>query len=121
MRVAIFEDEYLIADDFAVEIRRRGHEPVGPFSELNLALHAASNAAIDAALLDVDLQGRASLAVADILLNKSIPFLIYTGYSRDVIPSRFYPYVVEKPISTVDVIDRLYRHVLSHSASHPPV
>ncbi|MCK1335625.1 response regulator [Bradyrhizobium sp. 38] len=98
MRIAIIEDEYFIADDLATEIRRSGHETIGPFAELSPAFHAASSAAIGAALLDVDLHGRASFEFADLLLKRSIPFLIYTGYSREVIPGRFAPYVAEKPI-----------------------
>lgn len=116
MRIAIIEDEYFIADDLAVEIRRSGHQPIGPFAELSPAFQAAANAAIDAALLDVDLHGQASFEFADLLLNRSIPFLIYTGYSREVIPSRFARYVVEKPIPIRDVVDRLCRHALVHGS-----
>jgi len=110
------EDEYFIADDLAIEIRRRGHQPIGPFAELSPAFHAAASAAIDAALLDVNLHGRASFEFADLLLNRSIPFLIYTGYSRDVIPSRFARYVVDKPIPIRDVVDRLFLHALVHGS-----
>ncbi|MFB6452831.1 response regulator [Bradyrhizobium tunisiense] len=107
MRIAVFEDEYFIADDLITEIRRRGHEPLGPFAELSYALCAARRAAFDAALLDVDLQGQWSFDIADILLRRKIPFLIYTGYSREVIPVRYIPRVVEKPLSIADVVDRL--------------
>lgn len=107
MRIAVIEDEYFIADDLITEIRRRGHEPVGPFAELSCAVHAASRAAFDAALLDIDLQGQSSFGVADLLLSRNIPFLIYTGYCREVIPVRYTPLVVEKPISIADVVDRL--------------
>jgi hypothetical protein len=116
MRIAIIEDEYFIADDLAVEIRRLGHEPIGPFAELSPAFDAVGSAAIDAALLDVDLRGQASFGFADLLLNRSIPFLIYTGYSREVIPTRFGRYVVEKPIPTRDVVGRLCRHALVHGS-----
>ncbi|WP_194403751.1 response regulator [Bradyrhizobium sp. CCBAU 53351] len=121
MKIAVMEDEYFIADDFAVEIRRRGHETVGPFAELSAAFQAASSAAIDAALLDIDLQGEASLGVADLLLKRDIPFLIYTGYSREVIPSRLAGYVVEKPNRIRDVLDRLFRDALAHGSPQTPV
>lgn len=120
MKIAVMEDEYFIADDLAVEIRRSGHEPVGPFSELSAAFQAASSAAIDAALLDIDLQGEASLGIADILLKRSVPFLIYTGYSREIIPSRLALYVVEKPIRIREVVDRLCRDALTHSSPQTP-
>ncbi|MET4278739.1 MULTISPECIES: response regulator [unclassified Bradyrhizobium] len=116
MRIAIIEDEYFIADDLAIEIRRSGHETIGPFAELSPAFHAAGSAALEAALLDVDLHGRASFEFADLLLKRSIPFLIYTGYSREVIPGRFASYVVEKPIPARDVVNRLCRHVLLHGS-----
>ena len=107
MRIAVIEDEYLIADDLITEVRRRGHEPVGPFAELSGALHAASRAAFDAALLDIDLKGQSSIGIADLLLSRNVPFLIYTGYSREVIPARYTPRVLEKPISVAEVVERL--------------
>lgn len=121
MRIAVIEDDYFIADDLAMEIRRSGHEPIGPFAELSPAFDAASNAAIDAALLNVGLHWRTSCELADLFLKRSIPFLIYTGYSREVIPSRFTGYVLEKPIPIRDVVDLLCRHALvhgSHGADH---
>jgi len=121
MKIAVMEDECFIADDFAVEIRRSGHEPVGAFAELGAAIQAASSAAIDAALLDIDLRGEASLGIADLLLKRSIPFLIYTGYSREVIPSRFAFRVVEKPIRIREVVDRLCRDALAHGSPQTPV
>lgn len=117
MRIAIIEDEYFIADDLVAEIQRSGHEPIGPFAELSPAFHAARSAAIDAALLDISLHGRASFEFADLLLERSIPFLIYTGYSREVVPSRFARYVVEKPIPIRDVVDRLCRYALVHGST----
>lgn len=119
MRIAVIEDEYLIADDLVTEIWRRGHEPVGPFAKLSHALHAASRAAFDAALLDVDLQGQSSLEIADLLLSRNIPFLIYTGYSRGVIPARYTPRVVEKPVWISGVVDRLSRNALMHGLGKP--
>ncbi len=116
MKIAVMEDEYFIADDLAVEIRRSGHEPVGPFAELSAAFIAASSAGIDAALLDIDLQGEVSFGIADLLVERSIPFLIYTGYSREVIPSRLALYVIEKPIRIRDVLDRLCRVALAHGS-----
>ncbi|MCS3758693.1 response regulator [Bradyrhizobium centrosematis] len=117
MRIAIIEDEYLIADDLVAEIRRSGHEPIGPFAEVSPAFHVASTAAIDAALLDIGLHARASFEFADLLLQRNIPFLIHTGYSREVIPSRFAQYVLEKPVPIRDVVDRLCHHALVHGSS----
>ena len=116
MRIAIIEDEYFIADDLVAEIRRSGNEPIGPFAEVSPAFHVASTAAIDAALLDIGLHARASFEFADLLLQRNIPFLIYTGYSREIIPSRFARYVLEKPIPIRDVVDCLCRHARVHGS-----
>ena len=51
---------------------------------------SATTEAIDAAVLDVDLDGTPSWDVADALTARSIPFVLATGYSSDdALPERF--------------------------------
>ena len=58
---------------------------------------------IDAAVLDVDLNGTPSWDVADALTSRGIPFVLATGYSSDdALPDRFrsVPKLL-KPFSTL--------------------
>jgi CheY-like chemotaxis protein len=49
----------------------------------------ARDADIDAALLDVNLNGQDTFAVADILRERHIPFVFATGYGADGLAERF--------------------------------
>jgi CheY-like chemotaxis protein len=53
------------------------------------ALAMARDADIDAALLDVNLSGQDTFAVADILSERHIPFVFATGYGADGVADRF--------------------------------
>ena len=80
-RILLVEDEAVIA--FAVEdmLLDLGCEVVGPAFRLDDAVALASSAAIDAAILDVNLNDERSFAVAEILRRRGIPFLFATGYA----------------------------------------
>ncbi len=64
-------------EDMLVEL---GHEVVQLAMRLPEALQAAQRADIDIAILDVNLDGHRSFAVADILAARGIPFAFATGY-----------------------------------------
>lgn len=54
---------------------------VGPVASLDAALHLAGTATLDAAILDINIRGGNSYAVADILADRQIPFVFCSGYS----------------------------------------
>jgi CheY-like chemotaxis protein len=88
-RVLIVEDEALIAmmvEDFLEEL---GWKVVGWAGGIERALAMARDADIDAALLDVNLGGQNSFAVADILNERHIPFVFATGYGAHGVADRF--------------------------------
>jgi CheY-like chemotaxis protein len=88
-RILIVEDEALIAmmvEDFLEEL---GWKVVGWAGGIERALAMARDADIDAALLDVNLGGQNSFAVADILSGRHIPFVFATGYGTDGVADRF--------------------------------
>ncbi len=64
---------------------------------------------IDAALLDINLDGEMSWAVASVLETRGVPFAFATGYdARTVLPDAFRDtLVVSKPYSLKDVELRL--------------
>lgn len=80
LRILIVEDEMTIAfmvEDMLVEL---GHEVVELAMRLPEAVEAAQHAEFDLALLDLNLDGRRSFPVADILIERAIPFAFITGY-----------------------------------------
>lgn len=108
-RVLVVEDEYFIALDIEKVLRGRGLEVVGPMATCEEALAVASNGmAIQAAILDVNLQGSASYELADLLRARGVPIMFVTGYDRDQLPPRFQgtPYLA-KPFATAGIAANL--------------
>ena len=88
--ILIVEDEYLLADDLARFLEQEGAIVVGPASCIDSALSLiASEQRIDIALLDVNLGGSAAFSVADVLIERGVPFAFTTGYDGRALPSRF--------------------------------
>ena len=80
-RVLVVEDEVIVAMMIEDMLADLGFEVVGPALDLQRALPLAQGAAIDLALLDVNLgRGCQSFPVADILRERGVPFLFATGY-----------------------------------------
>ena len=88
-RILIVEDESMIAmmvEDF---LHESGWEVAGWAGATERALAMAQDLEIDAALLDVNLSGQDTFAVADILSDRHIPFVFATGYGADGVAERF--------------------------------
>ena len=79
-RILIVEDEPILAMALEDMLADLGCEVVGPASRLEPALRLAREAALDAAILDINLHGETSHPVADLLRARSIPILFATGY-----------------------------------------
>jgi CheY-like chemotaxis protein len=88
-RILVVEDEAIVAmllEDMLAEL---GYEVVGPVTRLDRALDLARGALIDAAVLDVNVNGNDSYAVADALRARAIPFVFATGYGTKELAERF--------------------------------
>ena len=85
-RILVVEDTYFIADDIDAALRRAGAVVVGPAPNHEAALSLLSSEAVDAAVLDVNLQGGTVYGVADLLIARGTPFVFATGYGRSFIP-----------------------------------
>lgn len=82
-RILIVEDEVLVAMHLEDLLTDMGHEIVGPATRLDQAMELARKSEIDAAVLDVNVAGRKSFPVADILRQRGIPFMFATGYGAE--------------------------------------
>lgn len=86
MRILIVEDEYYLAADLAEALRERGGEVVGPVGTFEEAMAVIAEGGIDSAVLDMNLRGEMSFAVAETLDAAGIPYVIATGYSGQSLP-----------------------------------
>jgi DNA-binding response OmpR family regulator len=66
-----------------------GSEVVGPVAKITEALRLASDAELDAAILDINVGGAVIFPVADVLQERGIPLIFATGYGARAIPQRF--------------------------------
>lgn len=85
-RILVVEDDYLIATDLARTLQAAGASVVGPAPSVDKALALIDAEMVDAAILDVNLNGDKSFPIAEVLHARGIPFLFATGYDCDDIP-----------------------------------
>jgi CheY-like chemotaxis protein len=104
-RVLVVEDEMMIALLVEDMLQELGCAVVGPANGLDMALElAASEDALDAALLDVNVGGKPVFPVADALRAKGVPAIFSTGYGEAVLreADRGAP-VLQKPFRAGDL------------------
>jgi hypothetical protein len=66
--------------------------------------------AFDTAILDVNLHGEASFPIAELLLQRSCPFLLSTGYGAGANPAAFaHVPILQKPFRMADLEHALLR------------
>lgn len=88
--ILIVEDEFEIANQLAHEFSSAGANVLGPAQSVERALNVLQNSRpIDAAVLNVNLSGELSLAVAEQLEQRRVRFVFSTGYT-DLIPEQRY-------------------------------
>lgn len=86
-RVLLVEDDYFIAVDLKTWFEAGGAEVLGPVPSVDAALALIAGAdAIDAAVLDINLQDELVYPVADALRARGVPFLFATGYDPAAVP-----------------------------------
>ncbi|HEX4739461.1 MAG TPA: response regulator [Allosphingosinicella sp.] len=104
LRVLIVEDEMLVAMNIEDMLLELGHEVAGIAGRLEPALALARDGAFDIAMLDVNLAGDRSFPVADLLIERGIPFLFATGYGPGGIADKYRGRpVLQKPFRAADL------------------
>src|SRR5215207_9901507 len=92
-----------------------GSEVVGPAAKMHEALRLASQAPLDAAILDVNVGGAVVFPVADVLHQRII---FATGYGAGMLPSRFaHRPTLSKPFDYQSLTEAL-RTVLADQPCH---
>jgi CheY-like chemotaxis protein len=106
-RILLVEDEMLVVwlvEDMLADL---GCTVVGPASSVSQALAMIDAEAIDAVVLDVNLNGRMSYPIADALAARGVPFVFSTGYDKETLRDGY---------RTVPVLQKpFHRAELSHT------
>ncbi len=105
-RILVVEDEYMIADDVACELRDAGVDVVGPAASLPQAMRlVAQTPRPDAAILDINLRETLAYPLVDQLIERNVRVLITSGYDDAMIPERYRHLPrCEKPVSSRKLI-----------------
>ena len=111
LRVLLVEDQMIVAMEIESLLQGFGCVVVGPVTALEPALRLAREGALDAAILDVNLDGEKVWPVVYALQARSIPLILSTGYGASALPEdlRSLPRV-EKPFTRTD-LETLMRSV----------
>lgn len=80
LSVLLLEDEYLIAMDAEQTLMSFGVARVSVVNTLEEAAKAAADEPIDVAILDININGRSSFEVAQLLRAKGTPIVFASGY-----------------------------------------
>jgi CheY-like chemotaxis protein len=115
-KVFIVEDEMMVAMLIEDMLGDLGCETIGPAGRIEEALATAQEAAMDAAVLDVNLNGHETYPVADILRRRGVPFIFATGYGAAGLAERFRDApTLQKPFQERDIA-RLLAQILEPQA-----
>jgi CheY-like chemotaxis protein len=108
LRVLVVEDEILVGwllEDMLADL---GCTVVGPAARVTQALEMVSAGAIDAAVLDVNLDGQSTYPIADALAARGVPFAFSTGYDKNGLRnSHLTAPVLQKPFHLAELADIL--------------
>ena len=106
--VMLVEDEAIVALAVNDSLTDLGFSVIGPFSRVADACRALQHHRVDAAILDVNLDGEMVYSLAELLIAQKIPFVFATGYGAESIESRFeHIQVLQKPIEK-DMLRRVF-------------
>ncbi len=116
LRVLVVEDNYVLAESMRWALQGLGCEVVGPVPTAEKAFELMGAAQIDAAILDIDLQGLSSTPIARKLGEMGLPFLFLTGYEslallpEDLHEVRCLTKPVEPDILAQALLDQMRNH-----------
>ncbi|MEX2615219.1 MAG: response regulator [Alphaproteobacteria bacterium] len=109
-RILVLEDEMMITILLEELLDELGCRNVVVTRKPAQALRVLTEKGIDAAILDVNLNGQDSFVVADALAGKGIPFIFCTGYSDRVVEPKYADrQVLKKPFRLYELETALRR------------
>jgi CheY-like chemotaxis protein len=88
-RILIVEDNFVMALDLSLMVEDLGGAVVGPAGRLEEGMALAQANELDAAILDVNLDGSNTFRLADGLVAAGVAVIFATGYDIKMLPERF--------------------------------
>jgi DNA-binding response OmpR family regulator len=89
-RLLLVEDDFLLAECMREALQDQGAIVIGPAASLQRGIDLLdTEEGVQAAILDVNVRGEAIFPLADLLVERNLPFVFVSGYDRELIPSRF--------------------------------
>ena len=117
-RVLIVEDSFIAAAEIAYALVAANARVVGPCPNLEAAERQVMHSEL--AILDIDIRGRTSFALADRLQRLEVPYVFFTGYDRNLLPERFRKVdYIAKPTSPMVALQQL--NIRAHAAERPSI
>ena len=109
-KILIVEDSYLIAESMSRTIADVGFATVGPVDTADRAMREIEHDVPDGVLLDISLRDGSAVAVAKVLRQRRVPFVVVSAYAHDTLPAelRHAPYLA-KPMSETELIETIRR------------
>lgn len=105
--VLLAEDEMMLAMMLEDRLQHFGYQ-VLKAARLPACLALAESAAINVAILDINLAGETSFPVAEVLRRRGIPFVFSSGYGDDGLPATWKDEkILQKPYDTNQLISML--------------
>lgn len=96
-RILVVEDEFLISAMLCDMLSESEATVIGPAARIDAALQLIENHGLDAAILDMNLNGQWIDPVAEALHRRGTPFVFTTGYGTNFLSQKFGARTVEKP------------------------
>ena len=87
--ILIVEDDTMIRMMIVDMVEDLGYAVAAEASEIDEALRLLQTTAFDVAILDVNLNGKIVLPVAEALRARGLPFVFSTGYGAEGVPEGF--------------------------------
>jgi CheY-like chemotaxis protein len=107
-KVLVVEDEMMIAMLIEDMLDEFGCKLVGPATSVPRALDLIDKENVEIAVLDLNLDGQDTYAIADVLQQKNVPFIFATGYgSRGLRQGYQNRPVLQKPFQARDLENAL--------------
>jgi len=96
--VLIVEDDEQLGEAIGFCVEEAGYEVAGFAKSVDAALATLGRETVDAALLDINLQGELVYPVANALTERGVPFMFVTSQPPSEIPERYRSHpVIAKP------------------------
>jgi PAS domain S-box-containing protein len=117
-RVLVIEDEALVALMTCEYLSDQGYSVIGPFRSTSDAMADVMHTQIDAAVLDINLDGELVYPVATILRDRGVPIVFISGYDAESVDDRFAnELILNKPVRLEELGTMLNRARVANSKS----